>query len=58
MTGKQLDGVWHTGLVVFGFEYFYGSHGIERCQPGGLQMLGPPDKVESLGATSLPKEIF
>lgn len=25
MIGKQLDGIWHSGIVVFGTEYFYGG---------------------------------
>lgn len=29
--GKQIDGVWHTGIVVYGKEYFYS---------GGIQMQG------------------
>lgn len=32
--GKQIDGIWHTGIVVFGKEYFYGGMGgIECCAP-------------------------
>lgn len=25
LIGKQIDGIWHTGVVVFGKEYFYGG---------------------------------
>lgn len=25
MIGKQLDGIWHSGIAVFGIEYFYGG---------------------------------
>lgn len=25
MIGKQLDGIWHSGIAVFGVEYFYGG---------------------------------
>lgn len=28
ISGRQLDGVWHTGIVVYGKEYFYGNGGI------------------------------
>ena len=31
--GKQIDGVWHTGVVVYGREYFFGGGGIEYCEP-------------------------
>lgn len=28
-TGKQFEGIWHTGIVVYGYEYFFGG-GIHR----------------------------
>ena len=31
--GKQLDGIWHTGVVVFKTEYFFGG-GIQAAKPG------------------------
>ncbi|KPJ03664.1 PPPDE peptidase domain-containing protein 2 [Papilio xuthus] len=31
--GRQVAGVWHTAVVVFGREYFYGSGGITQCAP-------------------------
>jgi hypothetical protein len=55
--GKKLEGVWHTGVVVYGKEYFFGSMGIEWCPPGGT-MLGQPDKVAELGDTEIPEELF
>ena len=33
MIGKQIDGIWHTGIVVYGKEYFYGG-GISWAMPG------------------------
>ncbi|KAF5886107.1 desumoylating isopeptidase 1-like [Clarias magur] len=57
MLGKQLDGIWHTSLVVYGEEFFYGGVGISSCPPGGT-MLGPPDKVVELGNTEVNEEIF
>jgi PPPDE putative peptidase domain len=33
MTGKQIDGIWHTSVVVFGQEIFYGQ-GISITAPG------------------------
>ncbi|GAU94305.1 hypothetical protein RvY_06103 [Ramazzottius varieornatus] len=55
--GKHLDGVWHTGVVAYNKEYFYGGMGIENCPPGTLQM-GPPDTVVDLGLTGIPFELF
>jgi len=31
--GKQIDGIWHTGVVVYGREYFFGGQGITSCLP-------------------------
>ena len=48
-TGRPLDGVWHTAIVVYGKEYFYGGSGdsgsgIQWCNPGGT-VMGQPLKV-------------
>ncbi|KAJ8318928.1 hypothetical protein KUTeg_004019 [Tegillarca granosa] len=56
--GKQIDGVWHTGIVVFGQEYYFGgSLGIEACPPGGT-ILGQPDEICNLGNTQIPFDVF
>ena len=47
----------HTGVVVYGTEYFYGG-GIEYATPGTLPMLGLPDKTVELGTTFIPKDVF
>lgn len=31
--GRRIDGVWHTSVVVFHREYFFGSHGISSISP-------------------------
>ncbi|GAA6081073.1 desumoylating isopeptidase 1a, partial [Tachysurus ichikawai] len=54
---KQLDGIWHTSIVVYGEEFFFGGVGISSCPPGGT-MLGPPDTVVELGNTEVNEEIF
>lgn len=33
LLGRQIDGIWHTAVVVFGREYFYGAHGITSITP-------------------------
>ncbi|KAJ7425941.1 Desumoylating isopeptidase 1 [Willisornis vidua] len=55
--GKQLDGIWHTSIIVHKDEFFYGSGGISSCAPGGT-LLGPPDTVVDLGNTEVTEEIF
>ncbi|XP_040885442.1 desumoylating isopeptidase 1b [Toxotes jaculatrix] len=57
MLGKQLDGVWHTAIVVHGKEYFFVGEGINSCSPGGTP-LGEPDSIVDLGYTEVPAEIF
>ncbi|KAF2361386.1 PPPDE putative peptidase domain [Trinorchestia longiramus] len=57
LLGKQIDGIWHTGVVAYGREYFFGSGGIESCKPGGT-ILGEPDRIEDLGESQVPYQLF
>ncbi|EIW81341.1 DUF862-domain-containing protein [Coniophora puteana RWD-64-598 SS2] len=49
LTGRQIDGIWHTSIVVFGYEIFYGQ-GICLTQPGQSHH-GRPLKIEEMGET-------
>ncbi|KAG8222527.1 hypothetical protein J437_LFUL004563, partial [Ladona fulva] len=31
LLGKHLDGIWHTGIVAYGREYFFGGAGLQSC---------------------------
>ena len=31
--GKHFDGVWHTGIVTYGKEWYFGNAGIDCCPP-------------------------
>ncbi|XP_003706248.1 uncharacterized protein LOC100883449 isoform X3 [Megachile rotundata] len=55
--GRHLEGIWHTAIVVYGREYFFGPSGIQSCRPGGT-VLGEPLKVERVGETYLPYSVF
>ncbi|XP_044035198.1 desumoylating isopeptidase 1b [Siniperca chuatsi] len=57
MLGKQLDGIWHTAIVVHGKEFFFVGEGINNCSPGGTP-LGEPDSIVDLGSTEVPEEIL
>ncbi len=65
----------HTGVVVYGMEYFYGGMGIEYCPPvsyisfqytivlmfyyiQGGTIMGSPHKIEDLGETEIPQDVF
>ena len=36
----DLEGVWHTSIVVHNTEIFFGGSGIEHCLPGGTMLGG------------------
>ncbi|XP_038406340.1 desumoylating isopeptidase 1 isoform X2 [Canis lupus familiaris] len=57
MLGKQLEGIWHTSIVVHKDEFYFGSGGISSCPPGGT-LLGPPDSVVDVGSTEVTEELF
>ncbi|PUZ38666.1 hypothetical protein GQ55_9G214900 [Panicum hallii var. hallii] len=54
--GKAIEAIWHTGVVVYGREYYFGG-GIQRGQPGRTP-YGTPILVEDLGVTHVPREVF
>ncbi|KDQ06791.1 hypothetical protein BOTBODRAFT_39329 [Botryobasidium botryosum FD-172 SS1] len=56
MTGTQFDGIWHTSVVVFGQEIFYGQ-GISITAPGRSHH-GNPLKVIDMGETAIDQETF
>uniref|UniRef100_A0ACD5ZRQ1 Uncharacterized protein n=1 Tax=Avena sativa TaxID=4498 RepID=A0ACD5ZRQ1_AVESA len=54
--GKPIDAIWHTGVVVYGREYYFGG-GIQQDHPGRTP-YGTPVRVEDFGATHAAKEVF
>ncbi|KAG8955891.1 hypothetical protein FRC04_006338 [Tulasnella sp. 424] len=61
LTGKQIDGIWHTSVVVFGREVYYGPYnagpGIQVVVPGQSHH-GRPLKIEDMGETDLDEDTF
>jgi len=57
LLGRQVDGIWHTSIVAYGREYFFGSGGVQSCRPGGT-ILGEATQVISLGETFIPYQVF
>ncbi|XP_078152719.1 uncharacterized protein LOC144547911 isoform X2 [Carex rostrata] len=54
--GKPIEAVWHTGIEVYGIEYYF-SGGIQQS-PAGATPFGTPLQVVNLGVTHIPKDIF
>lgn len=55
--GKHFDGVWHTGIVAFGQEWFFGNDGVDSCPPKGT-ILGEPIEIINLGRTELEEDDY
>eukprot|EP00877_Chromochloris_zofingiensis_P014058 jgi/Chrzof1/8906/Cz03g28200.t1 len=53
--GRQIEGVWHTGVVLGGIEYFFGF-GINRTR-AGTTPFGSPYRVVDLGTTEVPHDM-
>ncbi|KAG0606396.1 hypothetical protein M758_9G138000 [Ceratodon purpureus] len=54
--GNAIEAVWHTGIGVYGREYFFGA-GIHNVRIGGSP-FGKPLEVLELGYTQIPKDVF
>lgn len=57
LTGRYFRAVFHTGIVVFGREYFFGGGGIESSLPG-RSPYGTPIEQLDLGATEVTPELW
>ncbi len=56
MTGTQIDGIWHTSVVLYGREYCFGQ-GIEVFRPGTAPYGQPVERIP-MGTTLIPKEVW
>lgn len=54
--GKAIEGIWHTGVVVYDTEYYFGG-GIQQA-PIGTAPYGTPLRMVDLGVTKVPKDVF
>ena len=48
----NLEGVWHTSIVVHGTEFYFGTAGIQNYVPGKTK-FGQPREKRNLGNTSI-----
>lgn len=54
LSAEAFDGVWHSGVVVFGKEYFFNGE-LVHVSPGETTW-GPPTKVVTIGHTSCSRK--
>ncbi|CAK9157855.1 unnamed protein product, partial [Ilex paraguariensis] len=54
--GKAIEGIWHTGVVVYDKEYYFGG-GIQHSLVGSTP-YGTPIRTVDLGVTHVPKDVF
>ena len=52
LLGKPLEGIWHTGIVCYGKEFYFGA-GITADNPGQTP-FGTPTEVVELGTSQVP----
>lgn len=57
IVGLDTEGIYHTGIVVFGKEYFFGSEGIKSCSPTEFKLARLVDSID-LGITNVTKQDF
>ncbi|BDA45899.1 probable desumoylating isopeptidase 1 at N-terminal half [Coccomyxa sp. Obi] len=56
LLGKHIAGIWHTAIVVGGYEYFYGG-GVQKAMAGSTP-YGHPVEIVDLGHTQIPEDIL
>ncbi|OQR92532.1 PPPDE peptidase domain-containing protein, partial [Thraustotheca clavata] len=58
LLGMHIEGVWHTGVVVYGLEFFFGG-GIQAVPPAQVaETYGNPYQVIEMGNTQVPQSEF
>ena len=56
LIGRTIEGIWHSGIVAFNNEYFFGD-GIWNMPPGSTP-FGVPTKKILLGETEIDQTLF
>eukprot|EP01056_Protomagalhaensia_sp_Gyna25_P001412 Protomagalhaensia_sp_Gyna_25__1411@NODE_1711_length_1594_cov_272_495820_g1161_i1_p1_GENE_NODE_1711_length_1594_cov_272_495820_g1161_i1NODE_1711_length_1594_cov_272_495820_g1161_i1_p1_ORF_typecomplete_len382_score36_94Peptidase_C97/PF05903_14/2_7e34_NODE_1711_length_1594_cov_272_495820_g1161_i1591204 len=59
LLGRHVEGIWHSGIEVYGYEYFYGG-GIVKMRPDVVESTFgiKPSRIHDLGVTSMDRSAF
>ena len=57
--GERIDGIWHTGIRAFGFEWFFGG-GIQTLPVGVFEQTRglPVSRLDEMGVTTKTEAAF
>jgi desumoylating isopeptidase 1 len=57
--GQQIDGIWHTGVIVYNYEYFFGG-GIQKLPRGQFTTSNGlrASRILPLGETTVDQHTF
>ncbi|KND03977.1 uncharacterized protein SPPG_01426 [Spizellomyces punctatus DAOM BR117] len=56
LVGRLIEGIWHTSVVVYGTEHYFGQ-GVMESMPGRTHH-GVPLQVIDMGRTHIPRDMF
>ncbi|KAJ3375448.1 hypothetical protein GGF31_004566 [Allomyces arbusculus] len=56
LTGRQIDAIWHTSVLVYDREWYFGQ-GI-YCTTPGVHHYGRPVQTIEMGTTEIPRDLF
>eukprot|EP00730_Choanoeca_flexa_P001645 TRINITY_DN10723_c0_g2_i3.p1 TRINITY_DN10723_c0_g2~~TRINITY_DN10723_c0_g2_i3.p1 ORF type:complete len:158 (+),score=21.86 TRINITY_DN10723_c0_g2_i3:109-582(+) len=56
LIGKQIDAIWHTSVIAYGQEYFFGG-GIQKTLPYATPAGRPMEEMD-YGTTEVPQWLF
>ena len=58
LEGKVLEGIWHTNVVVYGREYYFGGGGVTSEKFGQTRWGTNSSRKTSIGKTSIPQVLI
>jgi len=58
LVGREIEGIWHTSVIVYGKEHFFGGEGICFEKPGSTMVGTNTYQRFPMGDTAIPPEVF